>query len=292
MDSMTRIERCLGDALSLTQGKDAPPGLVAAMSYAVMPGGARIRPRLALAVAQACGDDTPWLADAAAAAIELLHCASLVHDDLPCFDDAPLRRGKPSVHKAYGEQLALLTGDALIVLAFQVLGPAAGRSPAAIQRLPALLGILASAVGAPDGITAGQAWESERDVTLSTYQRAKTGALFAAATAAGACAAGHAAEPWRALGERLGEAYQVADDLRDVVASSVDLGKPTGQDVAHGRPNAVHQLGLAAALQRLQDLVGAALAAIPACAGADALRAHIMAEAGRLVPRELARPAA
>ncbi len=289
---MTRIERSLGAALRLTHGPDAPPSLIAAMNYAVMPGGARIRPRLALAVALACGDDEPGLADAAAAAIELLHCASLVHDDLPCFDDAPLRRGKPTVHRIHGEQIALLTGDALIVLAFQALGEAAGVSPAATQRLPALLGIVAAAVGAPDGITAGQAWESERGVVLETYQRAKTGALFAAATAAGACAAGHAPRDWYALGARLGEAYQVADDLRDVVASAAELGKPTGRDLVLGRPNAVHQLGLAAAVQHLQELVAAALTSIPACAGAEALRAHIRAEAGKLVPRELAQPAA
>jgi geranylgeranyl diphosphate synthase type II len=289
---MTRIERCLTEALSLTHGPAAPPSLIAAMRYAVLPGGARIRPRLSLAVALACGDDEPGLADAAAASIELLHCASLVHDDLPSFDDAPLRRGKPTVHAAYGEQVALLTGDALIVLAFQALAQAAGRSPAATLRLPALVGLIAAAVGAPDGITAGQAWESERDVALATYQQAKTGALFAAATAAGACAAGQAPQPWLALGARLGEAYQVADDLRDVVASSAELGKPTGRDLALGRPNAVHRLGLNAALQHLQALVGAALAAIPPCAGADALAAHIRAEAGRLVPRELARPAA
>ena len=97
------------------------------LRYAVFPGGARIRPRLCLAVAQACGEDQPAVTDAAAAAIELLHCASLVHDDLPCFDDAPLRRGKPSVHRAFGERLAVLAGDALIVLAFETLARAAVR---------------------------------------------------------------------------------------------------------------------------------------------------------------------
>jgi len=103
---MTRIERSLSQALAAGESPEGPPLLAAAMRYAVLPGGARIRPRLALAVARACGDDEPDLAAAAAAAIELLHCASLVHDDLPCFDDAPLRRGKPSVHKAFGEQIA------------------------------------------------------------------------------------------------------------------------------------------------------------------------------------------
>ena len=292
MDSISRIELSLGSALSLTHGDDAPPTLIEALHYAVMPGGARIRPRLALSVALACGDDEPALADAAAAAIELLHCASLVHDDLPCFDDATLRRGKPSLHRQYGEQIALLCGDALIVLAFQVLAQAAGQSRIATLRLPAVLAIVARAVGAPDGITAGQAWESERDISLSTYQRAKTGALFAAATAAGACAAGQSPDAWLALGAHLGEAYQVADDLRDVVASTAELGKPTGRDLALGRPNAVHSLGLSAALQHLEALVAAALSSIPDCRGAEALRAHIRAEAGRLVPRELARPAA
>ena len=104
-----------------------PPRLADALRYAVFPGGARIRPRLCLAVAPACGDDDPAASDAAAAAIELLHCASLVHDDLPCFDDADLRRGRPSVHRAFGEPLAVLAGDALIVLAFETLARGARR---------------------------------------------------------------------------------------------------------------------------------------------------------------------
>jgi geranylgeranyl diphosphate synthase type II len=127
---------------------------------------------------------------AAAVAIELMHCASLVHDDLPCFDDAAMRRGRPSVHRAFDERIALLAGDALIVLAFQSLARAAIGSP---SRLGKVITIVASAVGAPGGIIAGQAWECEPQVPLSSYQRAKTGALFAAAAAAGASAAGHEA---------------------------------------------------------------------------------------------------
>lgn len=289
---MTRIESALGAALRLTQSTDAPPTLISAMHYAVFPGGQRIRPRLGLAVAAACGDDQPALANATAVAIELMHCASLVHDDLPCFDDAPVRRGKPSVHRAFGEGIAVLAGDALIVLAFDYLARTASAIDAGQRRLAPLIAIVSTAVGAPTGITAGQAWECERDVALAAYQRAKTGALFAAATAGGACAAGNEPRDWHALGEHLGEAYQVADDLRDVLANPDDLGKPTGRDLALGRPNAVNTLGLAAAVQHLQQLVQAALAAIPQCPGADALRAHILAEAGRLMPRELARPAA
>ena len=109
------IEHSLSAALNTVIGPDCPPKLADAMRYSVFPGGARIRPRLALAVACACGQDDPAVANAAAAAIELLHCASLVHDDLPCFDDASTRRGKASVHRAFGERLAVLAGDALIV---------------------------------------------------------------------------------------------------------------------------------------------------------------------------------
>jgi geranylgeranyl diphosphate synthase type II len=263
--------------------------LIAAMSHAVFPGGARIRPRLCLAVAQACGEDQPEVSAAMASAIELLHCASLVHDDLPCFDDAPTRRGRASVHRAFGERIAVLTGDALVVLAFQTLARRAVGAPA---RLAALITILARAVGAPNGIIAGQAFECEPHISLAGYQRAKTGALFAASTAGGACSAGCEPDLWHALGERIGEAYQIADDIRDVVCKEYELGKPTGRDQALGRPNAVHRLGLASAVERLEGLVQAAIEAIPSCPGAHDLRRHILAEASRLLPRELARPAA
>jgi geranylgeranyl diphosphate synthase type II len=259
------------------------------MRYAIFPGGARIRPRLCLAVARACGNDQPELADAVAASIEILHCASLVHDDLPCFDDAATRRGRPSLHKAFGEQLAVLTGDALIVLAFETLAHASLGAPV---RLGSLVTLVARAVGAPHGICAGQAWECEPKIALAEYQRAKTGALFAAATAGGAAAAGHESALWHRLGERLGEAYQIADDIRDVVSTPDDLGKPTGQDAALGRPNAVNSLGIGSAVERLEELVRAAIEEIPKCPGAADLRAHILAEASRLLPRELARPAA
>jgi geranylgeranyl diphosphate synthase type II len=289
VDAITRIERSLSQSLARGQSDDAPPLLAAAMRYAVIPGGQRIRPRLCLAVARACGDDAPALATAAAASIEILHCASLVHDDLPCFDDAATRRGRASVHKAFNEQIAVLTGDALIVLAFQILARAAGSAP---SRLGALMTVVARAVGAPHGIIAGQAWECEPQISLAHYQRAKTGALFAAATAAGACASGFEGSTWHVLGERLGEAYQIADDIRDVVSNAQELGKPTGVDSALGRPNAVHQLGIGAAVERLEDLVRDAIQVIPPCPGAADLRAHILAEANRLLPRELARPAA
>jgi len=285
MQVSARIEHALKAALSTGESPGHPPRLAAALRHAVFPGGARIRPQLCLAVAAACGDDDPALADAAAAAIELLHCASLVHDDLPCFDDAPLRRGRPSVHRAYGERLAVLTGDALIVQAFQTLGRGAASSP---LRLPALLAAVAAGVGLPFGIAAGQAWECEPQVVLRDYQRAKTGALFAAATATGALAAGADARPWRALGEWLGEAYQVADDIHDVTSNDQQLGKPVGRDLALGRPSITREQGLRGALLHFDQLVGQALEAVPPCRGAAALRQLVRHEAERLVPRALA----
>jgi geranylgeranyl diphosphate synthase, type II len=152
MDAMTRIERALTGSMARADAPGAPPGLAAAMRHAVFPRGARIRPRLCMAVAAACAEDDPGLTDAAAASIEFLHCASLVHDDLPCFDDAATRRGKPTVHRAYGERLAVLAGDALIVLSFQTIAWGAARVP---SRLSTLLLTMAAATGLPSGIAAG-----------------------------------------------------------------------------------------------------------------------------------------
>ncbi len=282
MDTRSGIENALELAVASTQVAGGPPKLGAAIRHAVFPGGARIRPQLCLAVAQACGGDDLQLSLGAAAAIELLHCASLVHDDLPCFDDAATRRGQPSVHAAFGERLAVLAGDALIVLAFQVVAQAAAKST---QRLAGLIATIGQGVGAPLGIVAGQAWECEPRVCLSDYQRAKTGALFAAATAAGAQSAGAPAAPWLGLGEWLGEAYQVADDIRDVIADPKLLGKPIGQDVALGRPSSASELGLSGAIQHFDELVANAIAAIPACRGAGKLRALVRMESERLVPK-------
>jgi len=286
MDAMTRIEQSLEAAVAGAEALGAPPGLGAAIKHAVFPGGARVRPRLCLAVARACEEDAPEVTDAAAAAIELLHCASLVHDDLPCFDDATTRRGKPSVHCAFGERLAVLAGDALIVMAFETLGRAGQRASA---RLPQLLVTITRSVGMPSGIVAGQAWECEPSASLVEYQRAKTGALFTAATVAGALAAGADPALWRGLGDCLGEAYQVADDIRDVCGDAEEIGKPTGRDEALGRPSIVGQLGLAGAVARLERLVVGAIEAIPPCAGAPELRKLVLAEAERLRPRKLVR---
>lgn len=262
-------------------GAEAPARLAQALHYAVTPGGARIRPTILLSVAMACGDDRPTLSDAAAVALELIHCASLVHDDLPCFDDADLRRGKPTVHRAYSEPLAVLTGDSLIVLAFDVLAEAAG---ADAGRALQMIRVLSRRTGMPDGICAGQGWESEAQVNLSAYHRAKTGALFIAATQMGALAAGQEAEPWEELGARIGEAFQVADDLRDALYDAETLGKPAGQDATHGRPNAVTALGVQGAIRRLKDILGGAIASIPSCPGEAMLADMVRRHAERMTP--------
>jgi geranylgeranyl diphosphate synthase type II len=282
-----RIERVLQRSLALSEGFEGPPLLAAAMRHAVFPGGARIRPQLCLAVAGACGDPHPALADATAAAIELLHCASLVHDDLPCFDDAATRRGVPSVHAAYGERLAVLSGDALIVLAFQALAEAAERRT--LTLLAPLITLLGRRIGGPNGIVAGQAWECEPRVSLAAYHRAKTGSLFAACTEAGALVAAADPAPWRAFGLCLGEAYQVADDVRDVVATTQALGKPAGRDRDLDRPSSASELGLGGAIEYFDRLVERSIEAIPACDGASLLRAMVRAESERLVPQDSVR---
>ncbi len=281
MPLKTRIEAAISGAIAQGQGGLAPPQLASALDYAVLPGGARIRPTILLSVALACGDDRSALSDAAAAALEIIHCASLVHDDLPMFDDADIRRGKPSVHRAYSEPLALLTGDSLIILAFDHLARAGEIDPGRALRL---IRVLSDRAGMPNGICAGQGWESEPKIDLSAYHRSKTGALFIAATQMGAIAAGQDAEPWEELGARIGEAFQVADDLRDALYDETTLGKPAHQDELHGRPNAVSEFGVDGAIGRLKDILGGAIASIPSCPGEAALAEMVRMTAEKLTP--------
>ncbi|HKK86582.1 MAG TPA: polyprenyl synthetase family protein [Roseovarius sp.] len=279
-----RIEAALGRALGIAQNAQAPAKLSEALRYAIVPGGARIRPTILLSVAGACGDDCPGMSDAAAAALELIHCASLVHDDLPCFDDADTRRGKPSVHRAYSEPLAVLTGDSLIMLAFDTLARA-GQSENADARAAQLVLALSRRSGMPGGICAGQGWESEPEIDLHAYHMSKTAALFIAATEMGAISAGHEPEPWRDLGALIGEAFQVADDLRDALLDEETLGKPAGQDDLHGRPNAVSELGVGGARARLSDILAGAIASIPSCPGEAALAKMVRYQAEAIMPR-------
>jgi geranylgeranyl diphosphate synthase type II len=277
-DQRDRIEAALEAAVGSAVGDGCPPLLAQAMRHAVFAGGARVRPRLCLAVSQACGDGAPGLADAVAASIELLHCASLVHDDLPCMDDAPLRRGRPSVHRAFGQAAAVLAGDALIALAFSTQAAAAARLGLAWRGVK-LTGVLARSIGAPSGLAAGQAWELEAEVSLTRYHRAKTAALFEAATVGGALAAGRDEGGWAELGQALGEAYQVADDLADALGDMASLGKPVGRDVAKGRPSAARALGVDGARRLLGDQIERAAAASRA-SGASRLEGWLRAELG------------
>lgn len=282
MAVQTDLESALQENLErLTAGASTPPKLRAAMLHATLAGGARLRPKLCLAVTEACHGHRA-AAVPAAHALELLHCASLVHDDLPCFDDAQERRGKPSVHAAFGEAMAVLTGDALIVAAFQNLTQ--GELPA--HHLPQVLQCISDAVSAARGIVGGQAWECEPSVGLARYHRAKTGALFEAACRAGAIVSGHDPDAWADFGARIGEAYQVADDLHDALDVS-GLGKPAGQDAAHGRPNAVLSLGLPNALERLERLLDGAFDAIPSCPNPGPINHWLAAVAKRLQPNHV-----
>lgn len=288
MDLERRIEDALRAALTMTAENPCPPLLAAALDHAVFPGGQRLRPRLVTAVAAACGGRDQTAIAAAAASIEIIHCASLVHDDLPCFDDAATRRGRPSVHAAYGQPIAVLAGDTLIVLAFETLARSLARHPTRLQRLISIVG---RAAGAPFGICAGQAFESEPTIDLEAYHRAKTGALFAAASAAGAAASGYEHEEWRRLGECVGEAYQIADDIRDAVSTQDEAGKPVGRDAALARPNAASN-GIKPAMARLDALIAEAIASIPACPGRERLSQALAQEATRFLPPQLGRRAA
>jgi len=287
MESQARIEAALGEAVRLATLAPCPARLAEAIRYAVFPGGGRVRPGLCLAVARACGDPDPALTDAAAVAVELLHCASLVQDDLPCFDDASVRRGCPSLHQRFGEEIAILVGDALIVMAFRTVAALVPRSPA---KTAAILAMLSSAAGAPAGIAAGQAWESEPSVDVAAYHHAKTAALFEAAAVSGAIAGGAEPEAWRMAGGMLGEAYQAADDLADSLGEAGRLGKPIGQDGRKKRPSVVTKLGIEGAGRRLDELLSKAVRSVPECPGRADVEAFLGLAAARLCPPAL-RPA-
>lgn len=278
----SQIELFLERSVAAAERPGGSPLLASALRHSVFPGGARVRPRLCLAVAFACDPENDLAsALASGAALELLHCASLVHDDLPCFDDAEQRRGKASVHVKFSESLAVLTGDALISMSFQMIAQHASR------KIPELIQVLADASAPPHGISAGQAWESEPIIDFEAYHVAKTAALFVAAARMGAISVGQSDENWRDLGLNLGQAYQLADDIRDAVMTPDELGKPAHQDVRNGRPNATVEFGLYGAYAQMKAAIDAAACSIPDCAGVGQLRQLIYAQAKRLVPDHL-----
>jgi len=267
------LERALHEALDLS-GKGSPPVLSEALAYAVFPGGARVRPRLCVEVARACGSPSE-VAYVAACSVELLHCASLVHDDLPCFDAADTRRGRPSVHRAYGEAMAVLVGDGLIVQAFHTLAHGVARRPE--LGMAPLLALIETA-GPRAGLVAGQAWELEKVVSLTTYHHAKTASLFECSASLGALISGVPASPFAELGRAFGMTYQLADDVADVLADPTTLGKPTGRDLALGRPTAVDtRRSPASALEELERAVAKTVDAVPSCPGEAELRRFVRA---------------
>lgn len=276
-----RVELALRQAVR-TAVADAPPRLARAIEHAVFPGGGRLRPLLCIQVAEAHGNPSPEVTNAAAVAIELMHCASLVHDDLPCFDDADTRRGRPSVHQRFDVPTAVLVGDALIVMAFDVLGrlEPSRTSSSALGSLVCLLG---RAAGAAHGLVAGQAWELEPCASIERVHRAKTASLFEAAARAGAISAGGPVAEWAEVGLKLGELYQIADDLADVSASPGILGKPVGQDNERARPSIVRSFGMDEARRRLASKLEEAIAAVPPGPHAASVSAWVRAASGRLI---------
>ncbi|MFM6986893.1 MAG: polyprenyl synthetase family protein [Hydrogenophaga sp.] len=231
---------------------DAPAGLGEAMRYAVLDGGKRLRPLLVLAACEAVqGQETAALR--AGCAVELIHAYSLVHDDMPCMDNDVLRRGKPTVHVQFGQARALLVGDALQALAFELLLPADGCVPDALAA--SLCRQLARAAGA-DGMAGGQAVDlASVGLTLDlpaleAMHRRKTGALLQASVLMGAStgeAPAEALAQLRVYGASLGLAFQVVDDVLDVTADSATLGKTAGKDAQADKPTFVSLMGLTAA---------------------------------------------
>jgi farnesyl diphosphate synthase len=270
--SAERLDRVEG-ALSQWVVADAPAGLGNAMRYAVLDGGKRLRPLLVLAACESVGGNEE-AALRAACAVELIHAYSLVHDDMPCMDDDVLRRGKPTVHVKYGEAQALLAGDALQALAFELLAPDGQGVPPAVQA--ALCRLLARSAGHA-GMAGGQAIDlasvgrALTEPQLREMHRRKTGALLQASVMMGAACGVPDATAQTALagyGAAMGLAFQVVDDMLDVTADSVTLGKTAGKDAAHAKPTYVSLLGLEGSAAFAQELLGQALAAL----GASGLR--------------------
>lgn len=247
----------------------APAQLLAAMRYAVLDGGKRLRPLLVLAAHEAvCATTNAPAALRAACAVELIHAYSLVHDDMPCMDNDVLRRGKPTVHVQFGEASALLAGDALQALAFELLTPHDGSVPEPMQAR--LCALLARAAGSA-GMAGGQAIDLAsvglplNETQLRAMHERKTGALLQASVMMGAQCGLAGAQAWQALqnyGSALGLAFQVVDDILDVTADSATLGKTAGKDANDNKPTYVSLLGLPASIAYAQNLLAQALDAL------------------------------
>ena len=255
-----RVLRSYETALDAWVPASAPAGLGEAMRYAVLGGGKRLRPLLVLAACEAVQGETE-AALRAACAVELIHAYSLVHDDMPCMDNDVMRRGKPTVHVAFGEAQAMLAGDAMQALAFEVLTPDEGVAPALQARLCALLARASGHAGMAGGqaIDLASIGKPLDERALRDMHRRKTGVLLQASVLMGAACGTTEARAWDALadyGAAIGLAFQVVDDILDVTQDSEVLGKTAGKDQDANKPTYVSVLGLDAArayADRLRD---------------------------------------
>ncbi len=269
-------------ALSDWVPSEVPAGLGEAMRYGVLDGGKRLRPLLVLAAAQAV-DGEREAALRAACAVELIHAYSLVHDDMPCMDNDVLRRGKPTVHVKYGEAQAMLAGDAMQALAFEVLTPDHGVAPALQARLCALLARAAGHAGMAGGqaIDLASTGKPLDEHQLRDMHRRKTGALLKASVLMGAACGPVGATVWEALGvygDALGLAFQVVDDILDVTQASETLGKTAGKDVDNNKPTYVSVLGLERARAHALELRAQAQAALARSGLADTSALALLAD--------------
>ena len=261
---------------------NAPARLGEAMRYGVLDGGKRLRPLLVLAACDAV-NGVREAALRAAVAVELIHAYSLVHDDMPCMDNDVLRRGKPTVHVRYGEAQAMLAGDAMQALAFEVLTPERGVEPALQARLCSLLARSAGHAGMAGGqaIDLASIGKPLDEPTLVDMHRRKTGALLQASVLMGAACGPCDAAAWRGLsgyGAALGLAFQVVDDILDVTQASETLGKTAGKDLDNNKPTYVSMLGLDAARRHAAALRDQAQAALAASGLADTAALAMLAD--------------
>lgn len=273
----SRIEEVLDEVLP--PADQEPQKLHNAMRYSALGGGKRVRALLCYAAAELCNTDIS-IADAAAAAVELIHAYSLVHDDMPCMDDDDLRRGKPSCHKQYDDATALLVGDALQSLAFDILSTPQLCTNANQQI--SMLNILAKAAGSA-GMAGGQAIDLSSvgkaltQVQLESMHQLKTGALIQAAALLGASSGSlEQISAVQTYTESIGLAFQVVDDILDTEADTATLGKTAGKDADSNKPTYVTILGLDAAKALADQLHKSAIAAL-APFGNQALRLHELA---------------
>ena len=263
-------EKINEELLKFTENKpELQSSVLEAMEYSLSAGGKRLRPVLILEFYRMCGGDDIDKMVKLACAVELIHTYSLIHDDLPCMDNDDFRRGKPSCHKAFSEEIALLAGDALNTLAFEVITDCAMEGTISAETAVMLISVLSKAIGT-DGMIGGQVidLQTEEEVidleTLNTLQSCKTGALIEAACVMGVILSGRmeyiptAAE----YAQAMGRAFQIVDDILDVTGTFEELGKPIGSDSEQHKNTYVSLLGLQRSRQKAAQLTVTALGAL------------------------------